>query len=84
MLAMCVACLPVFFTRLSIDRLEGSLFLVVYVLYLVQLYAASRAAESPSPVWLIATLLGGASVIAVLQLRAKPHRDSSPAIRDPW
>ena len=72
MLAVSVACLPVFFTRLSIDRWEGGLFVLVYVFYLGQLYAASRAAESPSPVWLIAALLGGASVIAVLQLRRKP------------
>ena len=69
MLAVSVACLPVFFTRLSIDRWEGTLFLLVYLLYVGQLYAASRAAESPSPVWLIAALLGGASLIALLQLR---------------
>ena len=73
MLAVSVACLPVFFTRLSIDRWEGSLFLLVYVFYLGLLYAASRASESPSPVWLMAVLLGGTSLIALVQLRGKPR-----------
>lgn len=68
MLAVSVACLPVFFSRLRIDRPEGILFLVVYLAYLVQLYAASQATEIPSPLGLIATLLGGASLIALVQL----------------
>ena len=69
MMVVSVACLPVFFTRLCIDRWEGSLFLLVYVLYVGQLYATTGATESPSPVWLAAALLGGALVIALSQLR---------------
>ena len=68
-MAVSVACLPVFFTRLRIDRWEGSLFLLVYVLYVGQLYTTSGATGSPSPVGLAVALLGGASIIALAQLR---------------
>jgi cation:H+ antiporter len=42
MLAACVACLPVFFTRHSISRWEGGVFLGYYVAYVMYLVLAAQ------------------------------------------
>ncbi len=71
LMAVSLACLPVFFSQLSIDRWEGGLFLLVWLLYSGQLYTASTTSEAASPVSLVVLLLGGVGLLTVFQLRRK-------------
>lgn len=57
MLAVAVACVPVFVTRLSIDRWEGALFLTSYVVYVA--YLVLSAVGNPGlPTFLSAVMWG--------------------------
>lgn len=78
MIGAALICLPIFFTQHIIDRLEGAVFLLAYVLYVAFLIMSNmQSAALPT---LLATLpwLGGAVAIFLLattarQLIARPH-----------
>jgi cation:H+ antiporter len=73
MVAASLACLPVFFTGLRIDRWEAGLFLATYVGYVGVLIYSSRTAHVVPPWWLIGALLGGVAILVLTSLRRRPQ-----------
>lgn len=83
MVAVAVACLPIFFTGHRIDRWEGALFVVYYAAYTVFLLleAASREAAEPFGRFMVLFAVPLTAVtVAALALRAlrQPRRWDSP------
>ena len=66
LLAVTVACLPVFITGVGIDRWEGGLFVALYAFYAAQLYVLARAGVTPSPTIAVAAVLGGVGFLSVM------------------
>ncbi len=65
MIAVAVACLPIFFTEMQIARWEGGLFLASYVIYTV--YLILKATGSAAlPLFGNVVLFGGLPIIAVM------------------
>ena len=67
MAAVAVACLPVFFTRFEIDRLEGAVFLAAWVGYTVMLYRGDIVSPWPA----IGAFLALVALTSALQLRSR-------------
>ncbi len=77
MVAVAVACLPIFFTGHRIDRWEGGVFLAYYLAYTVFLFldaSAHEAAERFGTVMVAFVVPLTAVTLAVLALRALPWR----------
>ncbi|MBI4915763.1 MAG: calcium/sodium antiporter [Acidobacteria bacterium] len=73
MLAVAVACLPVFFTGYRIDRWEGALFLALYAAYTAFLVLDSQGHDAAGPfgaLMLLVVLPLVAVTLAVLAVRA--------------
>lgn len=69
LVAVTIACLPIFFTDLGIDRWEGGLFLALWVAYTTQLLVAARAGIVASPVLLIVAVLIGVGALSAVRWR---------------
>jgi cation:H+ antiporter len=73
MIAVALACLPIFFTGMSIDRWEGALFLGYYIAYTAYLVLAATqhdALPAFSSAMLMAVLPLTAVTLAVLSTKA--------------
>jgi cation:H+ antiporter len=79
MLAVAITCLPIFFTGFRIDRWEGALFVLCYVLYLG--FLVSRAEHNPglqlaagTAIGLVLTLSIVMSILSLLRRRDRGAR----------
>ena len=73
MLAVAIACLPIFFTGFRIDRWEGALFLALYAAYAAFLVLDSQGHDAAGPfgaLMLLVVLPLVAVTLAVLAVRA--------------
>ncbi|HVS63601.1 MAG TPA: calcium/sodium antiporter [Thermoanaerobaculia bacterium] len=85
MLAVAVLCLPIFFTGFRISRLEGSIFLGLYVVYVV--FLVLFASGDPNVATLRAVVVWGvaptaAVVLGIASLRQGRRERTAPAPTD--
>jgi cation:H+ antiporter len=76
MIAVAIACLPIFFTGYTISRWEGGLFLGYYVAYILYLFLNSTQHQAlPTFSWVMMAFVIPLTVITLLVLTYQSVRD---------
>ena len=82
MIAVAIACLPIFFTGHTISRWEGWLFLSYYVAYILYLFLNSTQHQAlPTYSWVMMAFVIPLTVITLLVLTYQAARDRQREIQ---